>query len=102
MSIEGRFLEHSRIYYFGSGAMYISSADLMTRNIDRRVEIATPVLDHKIKSTIAKMLEIMFADHAKGRTLGSDGHYSPLVTADDGTDSQKRFLEMYRGGKSYL
>ena len=102
MSIVGRFLEHSRIYYFGSGAMYISSADLMTRNIDRRVEIATPVLDSKIRKTIAKMLEIMFEDHAKGRTLGSDGHYSPLMTADDGTDSQKRFLEMYRGGKSYL
>ena len=102
MSIVGRFLEHSRIYYFGSGAMYISSADLMTRNIDRRVEIATPVLDSKIKKTIAKMLEIMFEDHAKGRTLRSDGHYSPLVTADDGTDSQKRFLEMFRGGKSYL
>ena len=102
MSIVGRFLEHSRIYYFGSGAMYISSADLMTRNIDRRVEIATPVLDSKIRKTIAKMLEIMFEDHAKGRILGSDGHYSPLMTADDGTDSQKRFLEMYRGGKSYL
>lgn len=102
MSIVGRFLEHSRIYYFGSGAMYISSADLMTRNIDRRVEIATPVLDSKIRKTIAKMLEIMFEDHAKGRTLGSDGHYSPLMTADDGTDSQKRFLEMYRGGKSSL
>ena len=102
MSIVGRFLEHSRIYYFGSGAMYISSADLMTRNIDRRVEIATPVLDSKIRKTIAKMLEIMFEDHAKGRTLGSDGHYSSLMTADDGTDSQKRFLEMYRGGKSYL
>lgn len=102
MSIVGRFLEHSRIYYFGSGAMYISSADLMTRNIDRRVEIATPVLDSKIRKTIAKMLEIMFEDHAKGRMLGSDGHYSPLMTADDGTDSQKRFLEMYRGGKSYL
>ena len=102
MSIVGRFLEHSRIYYFGSGSMYISSADLMTRNIDRRVEIATPVLDPKIKKTIAKMLEIMFEDHAKGRTLSNEGHYSPLVTSDDGTDSQKRFLEMYRGGKSYL
>ena len=102
MSIVGRFLEHSRIYYFGSGSMYISSADLMTRNIDRRVEIATPVLDPKIKKTIAKMLEIMFEDHAKGRTLSNEGHYSPLVTSDDGTDSQKRFLEMYRGGKNYL
>ena len=63
LSIVGRFLEHSRIYSFGSGEMYISSADLMTRNVDRRVEIATPVLDPKIRSTILKMLDIMFRDN---------------------------------------
>ncbi len=74
-SIVGRFLEHSRIYSFGSGEMYISSADLMTRNVDRRVEIATPVLNPEIKESIRKMLEIMLRDNVKGRILESDGKY---------------------------
>lgn len=102
LSIVGRFLEHSRIYSFGSGEMYISSADLMTRNIDRRVEIATPVLDPKIRETILKMLDIMFRDNIKGRILAGDGHYAPVPEGNEQIDSQDKFLELYRGGKAYL
>ena len=102
ISIVGRFLEHSRIYSFGSGAMYISSADLMTRNIDRRVEIATPVLDPKIKSTILKMLDIMFRDNVKARMLLGDGHYAAVPESGEQVDSQERFLELFRNGKVYL
>ena len=94
-SIVGRFLEHSRIYSFGSGDMYISSADLMTRNIDRRVEIATPVLNPEIKETIRKMLEVMLRDNVKGRILESDGKYH-LDTEDPSNpiNSQEVFLAL--------
>ncbi len=101
-SIVGRFLEHSRIYSFGSGEMYISSADLMTRNVDRRVEIATPVLDPKIRETILKMLDIMFSDNVKGRELRGDGHYTTIESNGKHVDSQEKFLELFRNGKIYL
>lgn len=96
-SIVGRFLEHSRIYRFGEGKdaeLFISSADLMTRNIERRVEIAAPILDEKIKSTVSKMLEIMLADNVKGRMLTSRGRYVKPQTAEgeERTDSQEYFL----------
>ncbi|MCL2890847.1 MAG: polyphosphate kinase 1, partial [Methanomassiliicoccaceae archaeon] len=68
ISIIGRFLEHSRIYCFGGGdemRMFISSADLMTRNTERRVEIAVPVLDADIKARIYGMLETMLKDNTK-------------------------------------
>ena len=70
VSIVGRFLEHSRIYCFGEGEerkMYISSADLMTRNTDRRVEIATPVLDKSIEERIYRMLTVLLSDNIKAR-----------------------------------
>lgn len=96
-SIVGRFLEHSRIYCFGDGEqseIFISSADLMTRNIERRVEIAAPVLNGEIKGKIRKMLEIMLSDNVKGRQLTSRGKYvKPQV--DEGKefiDSQNYFL----------
>ena len=90
-------MEHSRIYRFGEGKdaeLFISSADLMTRNIERRVEIAAPILDEKIKSTVSKMLEIMLADNVKGRMLTSRGRYIKPQTAEgeERTDSQEYFL----------
>ena len=96
-SIVGRFLEHSRIYSFGSGDMFISSADLMTRNVDRRVEIATPVQDPKIKSRILRMLDIMLQDNVKGRVLGANGKYTEVQDGTESINSQERFLEMFRG-----
>ena len=74
----GRFLEHSRIYCFGTGAdmsLYIASADMMTRNTQRRVEIACPVLDNRLKDRICDMLDVMLDDTVKGRVLYSSGTY---------------------------
>lgn len=91
ISIVGRFLEHSRVYSFGKGrdrVTYISSADLMTRNVDKRVEIAAPVLDKSIEERILKILRVMLSDNVKARSLGPDGKYhkvegSPAVDAQD-------------------
>lgn len=84
-SVVGRFLEHSRIYCFGQGEnskIYISSADLMTRNATRRVEVACPVLDADVKRQLMEILDIMLADNVKSRVLNPDGSYkrSPLPT----------------------
>jgi polyphosphate kinase len=92
-SIIGRFLEHSRIYSFGEKdpEIYISSADLMTRNTAKRVEIATPVIDGKIKNRIGKMLEILLADNEKASYLAANGEY--IRKREAGESSQKHFME---------
>ena len=95
ISIVGRFLEHSRIYCFGEGEerkMYISSADLMTRNTDRRVEIATPVLDKSIEEKIYRMLTVMLADNIKARVFLPDGGYKKTEQVGERIDSQNVFL----------
>ncbi|MDQ0860419.1 RNA degradosome polyphosphate kinase [Bacillus sp. V2I10] len=77
-SIVGRFLEHSRIYYFhhnGEGKMYLSSADMMTRNMEKRVEILFPIFDGSIKSRISNLLSIMLTDNVKAREQDSSGNY---------------------------
>lgn len=82
-SIVGRFLEHSRIYIFGSGetsSMYISSADIMTRNQSHRVEIGCPVYDQDIKDFISSYVNLLINDNVKSRILLPDGSYvKPLV-----------------------
>lgn len=75
----GRFLEHSRVYIFGDGEdeeLYISSADLMARNLERRVEIACPVKDGKIKNRIRGIMYETYCDMEKGRVMLPDGTYS--------------------------
>ncbi len=77
-SIVGRFLEHARIYCFGRGeerSLYISSADFMTRNLNRRVEIACPVHDRDIKAQLEYILERQIADNVKASFMLSDGVY---------------------------
>ena len=74
----GRFLEHSRIYIFGSGKdeiMYISSADFMPRNMEKRVELACPVLDAEIKNRIREEMQSVYMDMDKGRVLTQEGRY---------------------------
>ena len=78
ISIVGRFLEHSRIYIFGTGdrrRVYISSADFMTRNTERRVEVAAPLLDRSIADRAVEIFETMLRDNVKAREQGSDGIY---------------------------
>ena len=95
VSIVGRFLEHSRVYSFGRGedrVTYISSADLMTRNTDKRVEIAAPVLDGRIADRIVGILQTMLADNVKARKLCPDGEYRKVETLGEPLDAQAYFL----------
>lgn len=95
ISVVGRFLEHSRIYSFGSGErqmLYIASADLMTRNTERRVEAACPVLDDDLKSRINDMLTAIWYDNVKSRVLCADGNYIKKSGNSVPVDSQSYFI----------
>ncbi len=98
-SIVGRFLEHSRIYCFGNGdTIYISSADFMTRNTNKRVEIATPVKDPIIKKKIVHILELLLSDNVKARVLNNLGEYT-LTTIKENEikiNAQDTFLKEAR------
>ena len=104
VSIVGRLLEHSRIYGFGpmeSMRIYLSSADLMTRNMEKRIEIAWPVLNENLRQRIVEYLEISMRDEAKLRELLPSGRYTPLPTSgeqagDKLLDSQEYFIENAR------
>ncbi len=91
-SIVGRFLEHSRIYVFGPDEdmeMYISSADFMTRNTERRVEIAAPVTDPALRRRVMTYFDSLLKDNQKRRELKSDGRYLPIDLEDNSPyDSQ--------------
>jgi polyphosphate kinase len=96
-SIVGRFLEHSRIYYFRNGGaeeMYLGSADLMRRNLDHRVEIVFPVEDPGLVCRLKGVLETFWRDEAKVRFLGSDGVYrrSPNRGKPGALNAQQVFL----------
>lgn len=78
ISVVGRFLEHSRIYIFGRGArakVYIASADFMTRNTLRRVEVAAPIRDEGLKAEITEMFDTLLADNVQAREMQPDGSY---------------------------
>ena len=97
-SIVGRFLEHSRIYIFGKGndtKIYISSADFMTRNTIRRVEVAAPVYDEEIKERLLRMFNTMLSDNVKARVMASDGNYYRKDVNDKETriNSQEYFYD---------
>lgn len=98
ISIVGRFLEHSRIYIFGKSErrrVYISSADFMTRNTERRVEVAAPVPDKRLADRVAEMFEVMLRDNVKAREQGKNGKYSHVVRKDgeERLNSQLYFYE---------
>ena len=78
ISIVGRFLEHARIYIFGRGErakIYIASADFMTRNTLRRVEVAAPITDAQLRARITAMFDLMLADNVQARRMMPDGMY---------------------------
>jgi polyphosphate kinase len=98
-SILDRFLEHSRIFWFRNGgddALFISSADWMGRNMDRRIEIAFPVYDTKVKKRLREILKTYLADTVKTRVLESDGFYRRLAQGDSPLRSQQSFLPSKR------
>ncbi|WP_347861393.1 RNA degradosome polyphosphate kinase [Salimicrobium sp. PL1-032A] len=80
-SIIGRFLEHSRIYYFhhnGEEKYYLSSADMMTRNMSKRIEIMFPILSTSVKRSIREVLDLQLMDDMKARVQNNQGNYFPL------------------------
>lgn len=92
ISIVGRFLEHSRIYIFGCGEQrkyYISSADFMTRNTVKRVEVAAPVYAPAIKSRIQGMFDLMLSDNKKAREENKDGSYTLVRCEGEPINSQE-------------
>lgn len=96
VSIVGRFLEHSRIYRFGTKErenVYIASADFMTRNTLRRVEVAAPVLDERLKNHLAWMFETMMKDDEKGKCLTEKGIYVDRNLHVQKLNSQECFYE---------
>lgn len=96
MSIVGRYLEHARIFSFGTGTaqkIYIGSADMMTRNTEKRVEVACPILDDNIRCQINHYLKVMLSDNVKARVLLSDGSYVKKKAAEPLVDSQAAFME---------
>ncbi|OUQ52543.1 polyphosphate kinase 1 [Lachnoclostridium sp. An118] len=95
-SIVGRYLEHPRIFCFGTGAdqkIYIGSADMMTRNTEKRVEVACPVLDDGVRRQISYYMDVMLADNVKARVLQSDGTYKKKPITEHRVNSQERFMK---------
>lgn len=97
-SIVGRFLEHSRIYLFhhnGENKLYLSSADMMTRNMIKRVEILFPIFDAGIKKRILETIDLELADNVKARVQDANGvyHYKKAAADDKQINSQETFLK---------
>ena len=95
VSIVGRFLEHSRIYIFGKGErakVYIASADYMTRNTIRRVEVAAPVYDPAIRARLISMFNTMLSDNMQAREQQKDGSYLRLTPGEDEPLNSQEFF----------
>ena len=95
-SVVGRFLEHPRIFSFGTGSrqkIYIGSADMMTRNTEKRVEVACSILDEDVKRQINHYLKVMLSDNIKARVLQRDGTYQKREQTEPFVDSQAVFME---------
>ena len=95
ISIVGRYLEHSRIYIFGCGErqkLYIASADFMTRNTLRRVEVAVPIYDPDLRGQLNEMFITMLSDNQQARELQSDGIYTRVQSDETQLNSQEFFF----------
>jgi polyphosphate kinase len=101
-SIVGRFLEHSRIYVFGHGEQerfYIGSADIMERNLDRRVEAVTPVLDPDSQQRLRTIIDVMLSDDRRAWQLGDDDRWrraEEVVPAPRGLDTFETLMAIAR------
>lgn len=105
ISIVGRLLEHSRIYIFGADdpKVYIGSADFMTRNTEKRVEIAAPILDPKLRERIVSLFNDVMADTMQAREMLPDGSYKRLRTAEsDMSVQEKLYIKAYEAAGSVL
>lgn len=98
-SIVGRFLEHCRIFYFkyqGESRIWMGSADLMQRNLDRRVELVFPVHKKEIKQRLRFIIQILLDDNTKSRQMDAEGNYRRIKPArgEVRVDAQKYFLRL--------
>jgi polyphosphate kinase len=95
-SVIGRFLEHSRIFYFKAGGKdeyYLSSADWMTRNLHKRVELAFPILSKNLRKQLGELLNTYWDDNSKSWELSEDGSYKLLqITKDSKKLSAQEYL----------
>ena len=95
-SIVGRYLEHPRVFVFGEGndaRVYIGSADMMTRNTEKRVEVACPILDPHIRKKLIHDLDVMLADNVKARKMLSDGTYRKKTGGTEPVNAQETFMK---------
>ena len=102
ISIVGRFLEHSRVYYFNHNnqhKLYLSSADWMRRNMSNRVEIAFPILDSAVKEEILSILSIYLSDNQKARQLGPNGDYHYIKDDLPSLSAQSYFIQQAQNEK---
>jgi polyphosphate kinase len=103
ISVVGRYLEHSRIYRFGRGEndkIYIASADFMTRNTTRRVEVAAPVFDEDAKKKLRHIFDTVMSDNEKGKFLNAEGEYEDRDKSDGSINAQEIFFdEVYAAEK---
>ena len=96
-SIVGRYLEHSRIYCFGDEKdvkIYIASADCMTRNTEKRVEIGCPIQDEKLKHQILEYFTLLMKDNVKARKLDNDGQFKQIITQEAPLNSQEECMNL--------
>jgi polyphosphate kinase len=104
-SIVGRYLEHSRLYRFGARgrtrSYYIGSADLMPRNLDRRVEVLAPITDPALQFRIDEVLDVLLADDNLAWELGSDGSWQ-RVPQSTGVDAHVALQELARARASAM
>lgn len=98
ISVVGRYLEHSRIYYFhhnGHEKVYLSSADWMTRNMEKRIEISFPILEFEMKARIKAILQLILADNVKTREQNKDGEYYYVINNKaEKIDSQVKLFKL--------
>ena len=95
-SIVGRYLEHPRVFVFGTGEtakVYIGSEDMMTRNTEKRVEVACPIYDDAIKRRLIHDLKVMLADNVKARIMTSDGTYKKKERKGEAVNAQAAFMK---------
>lgn len=103
-SIVDRFLEHSRVFYFQQGgkhAIYLSSADWMTRNMEKRIEILFPIVDARIKNRIKEILDITLKDNIKARIQSKNGEYSYLKKDVHDTEVQSQLIFYHLAAKYF-
>jgi polyphosphate kinase len=96
-SVVGRFLEHSRVFWFSNGGddqLFIGSSDWMSRNLKHRIEVVAPVTDQKAKDYLRDvLLEAYLNDNTKARELQPDGSYARITRGDESFNSQTYFMD---------